>query len=116
MSTTKSFLGKTKDRNKAFPGIKSLSVTVTQDPYQNYRGNLPSTTHTYSSGNITRYSKCNNSKCQQGGIDLQQAIYNYGNGRHILYCGGHEGTPKGRKKGPLCNNVFTIEIKIEKEK
>lgn len=115
MSTTKPFLGETKDLKEAFPGIKSLSVTVTQDIYKNYRGNLPSPTLTYSLKNLPRYCKCYNPRCQQGGVDLQQVIYNYGEGQHTLNCNGHEGTPKGGKKGSFCNNAFILNIKIEKE-
>ena len=114
MSNSTPFLGETSDRNKAFPGIKALSVKVTQDPNRMYCEKPWQRESAYSKGNIPRYEGCKNSRCQQGGLDLQQ-IVGFGNGEYTFNCNGHEGTPKGRSKGYPCGNSFKITVSIEKD-
>ena len=110
------FLGETTDRKSAFPGIKSLSVKIAQDPYGCHCREQWMRENSYSKLDIPRYQKCKNPRCQQGGLDLQMLVWNYGNiEAQTFYCNGHEGTPKGRRKGAPCTNVFTITIKTEAE-
>jgi hypothetical protein len=109
------FLGTTTDRNAAFPDIRSLSVRVVQDPYGMYCREPWQRESSYSKANIPRYERCRNPRCQQGGVDLQQIVWFSGEGEHKFYCSGHEGTPKGRRKGDPCDNSFTITVSIEKE-
>jgi hypothetical protein len=114
MSQPTPFLGTTTDRSKAFPGVKELTVKVAQDPHGMYCEKPWQRESTYSKDNIPRYARCQNPRCQQGGLDLQQIVLLHGNGEHRFYCNGHEGTPKGRRKGYPCGNSFTVAISIEK--
>lgn len=108
------FLRETTDRDIAFADIKTLSVKIVQDPHGMYckkpwqRGNI------YSKANIPQYAHCCNPQCQQGGVDLQSVVLFNGAGEHTFYCNGHEGSPRGRRKGNPCDNLFTITVLIEK--
>ena len=115
MAAYQPFLGTTTDRNQAFPGIKALKVTVVQDPYGYYCKEPWQRTAVYSKQTIPRYIPCKNPRCQQSEIDLQQLVFLQGSGTHTIHCEGHEGTPKGRRKGAPCDNVFTITIDVTKE-
>jgi hypothetical protein len=110
MATYKPFLGETQDRNAAFPQFESFTLTVSQDPYSHYRHEDWIKTSTYDKSNINRYERCLNPRCQQGGLDLQQVVSFYGDGEHTFYCRGHEGTPKGRRVGDPCENVFKVTL------
>jgi hypothetical protein len=114
MPKTTPFLGETSDRNKAFPGIKELRVKVTQDLYGTYCKESWQRESAYSKASIPRYERCKNPRCQQGGLDLQQ-IVGFGEGEHTFHCNGHEGTPKGRRKGNPCGNSFKVTVSIEKD-
>lgn len=108
------FLGTTNNRNEAFPDIKSLKVVIKQDPYGDYLQREGYREITYSINNIPRYATCCNLKCQQGGIDLQSLVLFSGSGEYNLGCNGHEGSPKGRRKGDPCDNVFQVTVAVEK--
>jgi hypothetical protein len=114
MGKTTPFLGETEDRNQAFPDIKSLKVKIIQDPYGYYCREEHQRETTYSKNTIARYATCRNPRCQQGGIDLQNLVLFSGSGEYSFHCNGHEGTPKGRRKGDPCDNVFNITVAVEK--
>ena len=112
MTTSRPFLGETTDREKAFPDIESLELTVVQDPYEHYAQKAWQRESRYTKANVPRRLACLNPRCQQGGLDLQQVILFPSPGQHSYYCNGHEGTPKGRRKGDPCDNRFDITLAV----
>lgn len=72
--TTRPFLGTTTDRREAFPNILSLELIIEQDPSEQYRRSALhySRTNTFNLHNIVPHLRCNNPRCQQGGLELQQ--------------------------------------------
>lgn len=108
------FFGETTDREKAFPGIKSLQIIVKQDPY-GYHSRTP-VEHRYTKTNVPRFERCVNPRCQQGGLDLQHIILWPPEGESRMFCTGHEGSAQGRRKGRSCDNTFVVSIIIEKER
>jgi hypothetical protein len=112
MPTYRPFLGTTTDRDEAFPGIIELNVTVVQDPWGHYFQHEWQREKRYTKADIPRCQQCANPRCQQGGVDLQHVVAMFGEGTHQLYCNGHEGTPKGRRKGRSCDNSFEISVEI----
>jgi hypothetical protein len=114
MSPTSSrpFLGTTNDPNHAFPGIVEVDLKVTQDPYGEYLRHDWQRTSSYTKGTIPQMQRCANPKCQQGGIDLQQIVNFWESGEYKFACNGHEGTPKGRRIGDPCDNVFTVRLSV----
>ena len=110
--TARPFLGETADRNKAFPDIDAIDITITQDPSRQYlQHDWQRVTH-YTKSTIPRYAKCANPRCQQGGLDLQHIVMFASDGEHEYYCDGHEGTPAGRRKGDPCENRFTVRLAV----
>lgn len=114
MRNSAPFLGTTEDRNQAFAGIKSFKVKILQDPYGYYCRKQHQRETVYSKSSLPRYTTCCNPRCQQGQIDLQSLILFSGTGEYEFYCNGHEGSPKGRRKGDPCDNVFKITISVER--
>lgn len=107
--------GETDDVNKAFPGIKSLKVKITQDPGGFYCNSQAERESYYDKSNLPRYERCRNPRCQQGGLDLQRVILSSPNGEVRFSCGGHEGSPAGRRIGDPCENSFMVSIEVVKE-
>jgi hypothetical protein len=95
----KPFLSTTTDRDAAFPDIESMTVVVEQDPSGHYSQNEWQRKSTYTKHSIPKLASCLNSRCKEGGLDLQNVASFSSNGVHTYYCGGHEGSPKGRRKG-----------------
>ncbi len=114
MTRTTPFLGETTDRDKAFSQFESFTLVVSQDPYSTYRHEEWMKTSTYTKANITRYERCLNPRCQQGGLDLQNVVSFFPDGEHDLYCRGHEGSPAGRRKGDPCENSFHVTLTTKK--
>ncbi len=104
----------TRDREKGLSGIKNLKLIVRQDIYGYYITNELLREATYSKASLPRYARCCNTKCQQGGLDLQIIALYSANGQRNISCPGHEGSPKGRRKGDSCDNVFTVIVEIER--
>jgi hypothetical protein len=116
MNTGKPFLGETTDREKAFSGIASFELKVVQDRFGMYLREEWQRESRYTKSNIPRYLRCANPRCQQGGLDLQQIVNFWPSGEKTFYCNGHEGTPKGRRKGDPCDNSFVVTLsKTESE-
>jgi hypothetical protein len=114
MAEHRPFLGETQDRNRAFPNIEELDLTVVQDKYGQYtRDGRPREAH-YTKGDIPRHLACVNPRCQQGGLDLQRTVMFGTEGQRTVWCGGHEGTPKGRRKGDPCENRFDITLTVKR--
>lgn len=115
MATYKPFLGETTDRDEAFPQFESFTLAVEQDPYSQYRHEEWIKKSIYTKDNIPRYARCINPRCQQGGLDLQQIVSYSPDGEHTFYCRGHEGSPKGRRKGMPCENSFKVSLTTSKK-
>lgn len=111
MSRSRPFFGETDDPEKAFPGI-SFSLQIKQDKYGHYRRSDHHGQSRFTKSNTPRYLKCINPKCQQGGMDLQSFVNFNQSGEYHYHCNGHEGSPKGRRKGDPCDNDF--EVVLEK--
>lgn len=111
-----SFLGTpTNDVNKAFPDIKSIDITIDRDPYGWYCSKKGQKIVHFTKSSLQRFVNCPNPLCQQGGLDLQAIISYRDSDEFTLSCKGHEGSPKGRRKGDPCDNAFKITLKIERE-
>ena len=100
----------TTDRKKAFPELKSLDITIIKDPV----GFGDTTADLYNETNFPHTVRCTNSKCKQGGLELQNIVGFYENGEYEFPCNGHEGTPAGRKIGPRCHVMFKVKLAIER--
>lgn len=112
MTLTRFFLGETTDREKAFPDIISLDLTIAQDRFGHYTRHSWQREQRFSKADIPRNFTCANARCQQGGLDLQQIISFWPPGQHTFHCNGHEGTPKGRRKGNPCDNRFELTLVV----
>jgi hypothetical protein len=114
MADSRPFLGETHDRNKAFPGIDELAIVVVQDKWGNYTRDGQPRESRYTKGDIPRHLPCVNPRCQQGGLDLQAYVMFSSGGEITVWCNGHEGTPKGRRKGDPCENRFDITLTVKR--
>jgi len=112
---TRPFLGTTTNRDSAFPDIQSMTIIVEQDPYGYYTQKEWQRKSTYTKSTIPRFASCLNPKCQQGGLDLQNVATFSSDGEHTYYCGGHEGSPKGRRKGNPCTNSFKVTVEVKRK-
>lgn len=110
------FLGTpTNDVDKAFPNIKKLDISIDRDPWGYYCSNKGQKIVHFTKSSLQRYVSCPNQRCQQGGLDLQSIISYRDSDEFTISCNGHEGSPKGRRKGDPCDNAFKITLKIERE-
>ena len=98
---------------RAYPQVSDIRVEVEEEDgladYHRHRvfakSDLPSTI------------RCGNPRCRQGGFDIQQLIYSMIELRETqredsIDCPGHEGSPKGRRKGYPCTNFAKIKVSI----
>jgi len=116
MTNARPFLGTTTSRAEAFPGIRALTMTVSQDEYGFYSSGPAQRERGYNLSNIPRHERCINPRCQQGGLDLQSFVLNWGDMEdQQFFCNGHEGSPTGRHKGRPCDNRFRVTMKTERE-
>lgn len=113
MPQSRPFLGVPASFTVAYPQFKSLVVRVRHSgdvarPHQK--------DEVYTESSIPKNVPCPNPRCQQGGYDLTGAIMHMAHSSEGQYkvrysCNGHEGTPKGRRKGSPCMNF--AEFKFE---
>lgn len=113
MRATKPLLGETTNRDEAFPEFASIDLTVEQDPFQMYSSHTTTRVRRYTKATVPRWLRCLNPRCQQGGLDLQNFISFWPPGKQTFHCDGHEGTPKGRRKGAPCGNSFVLTLSTE---
>lgn len=111
----KPFFREAIDPDKVFPGIKSLAVTVVQDPTGLYSDDGEPKVQTYTKLDMPHQATCCNPRCQQGGVDLRRAVSVYGAGEFRLNCNGNEGDAQRRRVGQACKNSFVITLEIERE-
>lgn len=110
MTRMKPFLGETTDRKKAFPDLASCEISIIQDKFELYDCTPSRRQSRFTLENVPREMRCVNSRCQQGGLDLQNIITSWPDGQHTFYCNGHEGSPQGRRKGDPCENSFDVTL------
>ena len=112
--------GKPVSFREAYPQIAQYRVEVTQDPWGYHCQHDWQRTSVYTNG-LPSTIRCANPRCQQGGLDLQVYIDTMVCSRtresaFQAYCRGHEGSPKGRRKGAPCDNRFDLKIELEFQK
>lgn len=115
MSRARPFLGETTDRDRAFHGIKSFELSVIQDRFGHHTREPWQRESRYTKMDIPRFLACANPRCQQGGLDLQQIVNFWPSGERTVHCGGHEGTPQGRRRGDPCDNSFVVTLRKPEE-
>ena len=115
MSNAKPFLGEYTTFTGAYPNFSELTLRV------QHRGDLAyphQKAEVYTVSNLPRVLPCANPRCQQGGYDLTATIITLEGGRIANYkvswhCNGHEGSPKGRRKGSACMNSVELEFEAK---
>lgn len=106
--------------DKIFPTVKSLVLTGKE--HGDFRDlssisiDRRSTLH-YTAASLPANISCANPRCQQGGYELQWILEGIISNRdthyeNIFHCNGHEGSPKGRRKGDRCGNYIKISIEL----
>lgn len=118
MATSRPFLGEPAPFLQAFPAVAEIVVQVSET------GDIPSAfashglyPRRFHNNELGSLVSCSNPRCRQGGIDLRDQIYFLVESRETRRefscgCNGHEGSPKGRRKGDPCDNRFQIHISI----
>jgi hypothetical protein len=102
----------------AFPQVVEINVEV------NETGDFPigSSAHVRQrflrNNDVAASLRCSNPRCQQGGLPLQSPVSLVIEARDTerefsVHCNGHEGSPKGRRKGAPCSNYFKVKVKIK---
>ena len=110
-----SWLGKPAPFHEVYPQIKSLRLEGTQ--HGDLGSEFQATLH-YSESNILAKINCANPQCQQGGYEVQQFLDALVHAKETeseqtWHCNGHEGSPKGRRKGDPCMNYIKFTISID---
>lgn len=106
------FSEETNDRSQIFPDIASLDLTIRQDTSGYYLQHDWQREQRFTKANIPIHFACANSRCQQGGLNLQRIVLFSEPGEFSLSCQGQEGSPKGRWPGNPCDNRFNITLSI----
>lgn len=106
------FLGTTRDVNHAFPDLDEVSLKISQDPYGYYCKSESHRISFYTKETLQSHVPCVNPKCQQGGLSVQSIVAFSSDGDYDFPCNGHEGTPRGRRRGDPCDNRFKVTLKI----
>jgi hypothetical protein len=107
---SKPFLGTVSSFRDAFPGVKTLKLLGRQ------RGDVSGDhqrEERYTELNLPQTIPCSNPRCKQGGYDLMAYLITLAHDRTPsyngqVYCNGHEGTPRGMRKGDPCWNALTF--------
>lgn len=107
------FLGQTSDADKAFPGIKDFRVTIIEDPFGYYVSDAAQRKSVYTKASARVMHRCANSRCQQGGLNIQRLVMFSAPGQHDIRCPGHDGSPQGRRMGDPCDNRFAVTLDVE---
>lgn len=110
MNKREPFLGSLTDREKALSSLPEFTLKIEQDPWGDYLNEERQRKSIFSKQNVPRSFRCCNPRCQQGGLDLQKIIFHFNSGEYSIHCSGHEGSPKGRRKGQSCDNTFKVSF------
>ena len=114
MMEAKPFVGTVETFKQAYPSVKTLRLLARQ------RGEVArkwQEVQTFTEHNLPPVIPCANPRCYQGGSDLSALLMTMTCGNETEYkmtldCNGHEGTPKGRKRGDPCQNSIDIELSV----
>lgn len=114
MGKTRPFIGQKSSFTDAFPEVEEISVEVKQSGEYSWEHQLFSQ---YNKHNIPSIIPCANPMCQQGGFSLKMIIYGITSlkkteEKRTICCDGHEGSPKGRRKGDPCDNYVEVKISV----
>jgi hypothetical protein len=107
------FLGEPTTFYKANPQVKDIRVEVDeQDRLSDYHSH-----QVLGQSGLPRTVRCGNPRCQQGGFDIRHVVYfmieaRETHGENSIRCPGHEGSPKGRRKGDPCGHLAKIKLSI----
>ena len=100
--------------DQAFPQIASLSGTVEEDGdgVSNWRRVR------HLSKDAGEYFDCSNSLCYNGGFSVGNILRGMvasgtTHKEDTLFCQGHEGSPKGRRRYRDCMNSFRVNVDIK---
>jgi hypothetical protein len=112
--TTRPFLGTVATFREAYPEVKTLRLVGEQ------RGELARERQAqvyYTHVDIPENIPCANPRCRQGGFSLRTILMTLTGSREESYegefsCNGHEGTPKGRRKGDPCGNSLKFTLTL----
>jgi hypothetical protein len=109
------FIGTLTTLNKAHPSVVSATVAFRETDF----GNDPHE-RWHDLADDSR-AACGNPRCQQGGYNFEPLLWGMVPDRIesktlSMHCGGHEGSPKGRRRGRDCDMSLegTITIKYKK--
>ena len=111
------FATSTEHFSEAFPEIEDVQVNVTPDSAGWYFQNDWAGTGRYDRDNIRPQIACGNPRCRRGGFDLEQVprimmLNGKTEETQSEKCRGDEGSPKGRRSGPSCMNIFEVTARI----
>jgi hypothetical protein len=99
---------------EAYPTVKSLTVTI-----EEFGKGTSSDKIQLGLSGIEWYRDCSNPSCKRGGYTLGKILFEMTHNHEVdkvltnVFCPGDEGTPKGRRRGPLCRNSANITVHIE---
>jgi hypothetical protein len=105
---TRPLLGPAKTLLSAFPHIARIEVRVVEEnAYVGWRRDR------VFQNDVPAAIPCSNPRCREGGYDIANLIYFVAEGRKTndeitIRCNGHEGSPKGRRRGDPCTNRACI--------
>ena len=99
---------------EAFPEVHTVRVTAR---HEGDASSEPRKSQAYSEQNLPGTIPCVNPRCQQGGYDLMATLIAQTNARQPSHqvtwnCNGHEGSPKGRRRGHSCSNYVEIDFRL----
>lgn len=116
---TNPFFGTVTTFGKAYPEVESLKFTGTETG--DLRNGDWEQNISCSESSLPETIPCGNPRCQQGGYSLRAILITITHSRDAEFdgsmsCKGHEGTPKGRRKGNSCCNrlKYKLEVKYKK--
>lgn len=112
--STRPFLGTVSSFAEAYPNVRTLRVEAIE--HGEVR-NEWQRRNTYSETDLPSQIPCSNPHCKQGGFDLNTTFLflthdNKTQYETTLYCPGHEGSPKGRRKGDACFNYLEVKVEV----
>ena len=106
--------GETTDREEAFSDFEDFEIAGAQDKFGFYTRYGSERKFHFTKATMPRHLHRANPRCQQGGLDLQRIVLFSTPGQHTFHCNGHEGSPKGRRKGDPCDNSFQLTLSVER--
>jgi hypothetical protein len=117
MSTSRRLFGTQTDFLGAFPNVESVRVDLEES------GNFPigQSPHmrkrSLRNNEVGSSLRCSNPRCKQGGYSIEVIVSSMVAQREsakelTVRCNGHEGSPKGRRRGDPCYNRIKGEVQI----